>query len=135
MVLSSISSFVVGCIKKKFSFGFLSVSWKFVFYWIILETSFVAIELKKLLNLFGITLLSVTIESFICKQIGTNLVWAFMFINTFISCQILYVFFLFFSNRFLKKDSLLLLERLVTGYSFQGPLLDIIYYRNYFPFL
>ena len=26
LMLSSISSFVVGCVKKKFSFGFLSVS-------------------------------------------------------------------------------------------------------------
>ena len=67
-----------------------------------LESIFVAIELKKLLNSFAITLLSATIESFIWKQIGVYLVWAFMFINTLISCQILYVLFSFFSNRFLK---------------------------------
>ena len=66
-----------------------------------LESTFVAIELKKLLNSFAIALLPVTTESFIYKQIGANLVWASMFINTFISCQ--NVFFLFFSNRFLKK--------------------------------
>ena len=35
--------------------------------------------------------LSVTIESFICKQISASLIWVFMFTNTFISCQILYV--------------------------------------------
>ena len=54
-MLSSISNLVVGCIKKEFSFGFLSVSFKLVFFWIILESIFDAIDLKKVLNLFAIT--------------------------------------------------------------------------------
>ena len=49
-MLSSISSFVVGCIKKKFSLGFLSMSWKLVFVWIILESMFDASELKKVVK-------------------------------------------------------------------------------------
>ena len=54
-MLSSISNFVVGCIKKEFSFGFLSVSFKLVFVWIILESIFDASDLKKALNLFATT--------------------------------------------------------------------------------
>ena len=69
---------------KLFQYLCRNVIWKVGFVRIILESIFVVIELKKLLNSFATTLLSVTIESFICKQIGAYLVWVFMFINTFI---------------------------------------------------
>ena len=67
---------------------------------VFLELMFDAIGLKKLLNSFAITLLSVRIGFLFVSR--CLIVWVFIFINTIISCQILYVFFLFSSNRFLK---------------------------------
>ena len=67
----------------------------------VLESIFVAIELKKLLNLFAITLLSVTIEPFICKQIGAYISLDICLLTLLFPARF-YVFFLFSSNRFLK---------------------------------
>ena len=55
----------------------------------IMKSILVAIEFKKFLNFFAITLLYVTIESFICKQIDVYLAFVFMFINTFYFLQIM----------------------------------------------
>ena len=68
-----------------------------VFVWIIYESMFDAIELKKLLNLFAITLLSVTIESYVCREIGAYLV-GYLSLLTLISCQILCVFLILFKK-------------------------------------
>ena len=68
-----------------------------VFVWIIYESMFDAIESKKLLNLFAITLLSVTIESYVCREIGAYLV-GYLSLLTLISCQILCVFLILFKK-------------------------------------
>ena len=141
LMLSSISSFVVGCIKKDFSFGLLSVS-----VWIILESIFVAIELKKLLNSFSITLLSVTVESFICEQIRAYLVGYLCLLTLLFPAEFYTCFSYSLQIDFLNKTLCFFWKGWLHDFYrlcivcevllfFQSPLLGIICYTNYFSFL